>query len=288
MIKKINFFSLFIVVITILCLSGCNMPILNPKGIMALKERDLIFTAIGLMLIVVIPVFIMTFLFAFKYRESNKKAKYDPNFTHSTKLEIIWWGVPIIIIAILGTITWKTTHELDPYKPLESDVTPETVQVVSLDWKWLFIYPEKGIATVNFLEIPINTPINFKVTADSPMNSFWIPQLSGQIYAMTGMQTKLHILATEEGTYDGRGASFTGDGFSGMYFKVKVVSKTEYDNWINEVKQSPNTLTGPVYNELAKQSENNPVTYYSSVRKSLFNDIIMSYMMPYMQLNEDE
>jgi cytochrome o ubiquinol oxidase subunit 2 len=288
MIKKINFMSLFIVGCTLLILTGCNMPILNPKGIIALQERNLIFTAIGLMLIVVIPVFIMTFWFAFKYRESNKNATYDPNFTHSTKLEIIWWGVPIIIIVILATITWKTTHELDPYKPLDSNVAPEQVQVIALDWKWLFIYPERGIATVNFLEIPVNTPINFKITADAPMNSIWIPQLSGQIYAMTGMQTKLHILANEEGIYDGHGASFTGDGFSGMNFKVKVVNRATYNAWINEVKQSPNTLTATVYSKLAQQSENNPVTYYGSVRKSLFDDVMMSYMMPNMKMSDEE
>jgi cytochrome o ubiquinol oxidase subunit 2 len=285
MIKKINQLVMYSVALTILY--GCNLPILYPKGIIALQERNLIFTAIGLMLIVVIPVFVMTFLFAFKYRESNKNAIYDPNFTHSTKLELIWWGVPIIIIAILGTITWKTTHDLDPYKPLDSQVTPEEVQVISLDWKWLFIYPQKGIATVNFLEIPVDTPINFKVTADSPMNSIWIPQLSGQIYAMTGMQTKLHIMANSQGIYDGRAASFTGDGFSGMHFKVKVVDKKTYDAWIEEVKQSPNTLTGPVYNQLAQQSENHPVVYYGSVRKSLFNDVIMSYMMPYMKMGDE-
>jgi cytochrome o ubiquinol oxidase subunit 2 len=182
-------------------LSGCNMVLMNPKGAIGVEQRTLIITAIALMLIVVVPVIFMAFAFAWKYRASNKDAKYSPNWSHSNKIEAVVWTIPIIIIAILGTITWKTTHELDPFKPIVTDKKPMTIEVVSLDWKWLFIYPEQGIATVNELAFPKDVPVEFKITSNSVMNSFFIPQLGGQIYAMAGMQTKLHLIGNEAGKY---------------------------------------------------------------------------------------
>lgn len=261
-------------------LSGCEKGALYPKGMIASSERELMITAILLMLIVVIPVFFMTFWFAWKYRESNTKAKYTPDWAHSTILEIVWWTVPCIIIIILGTITWISTHDLDPYKPLDVPGKPITIEAVALDWKWLFIYPEQGIATVNFVEFPANTAVNFKITADAPMNSFWIPQLGGQIYAMTGMQTKLHLIASEPGDYSGTAANFSGPGFSGMHFVARAATDADFDAWLAEVKKSPNQLSVAAYKELAQQSEDNPVTYYSSVEGDLFNAIIMKFMMP--------
>jgi len=264
-------------------LSGCEKGVLYPKGMIATDERDLMITAILLMLIVVIPVFFMTFWFAWKYRESNTKAKYTPDWAHSNKLEAIVWTIPCIIIIILGTITWITTHDLDPYKPLDVPGKPITIEAVALDWKWLFIYPEQGIATVNFVEFPANTAVNFKITADAPMNSLWIPQLGGQIYAMTGMQTKLHLIADEPGDYSGGSANFSGPGFSGMHFIAHAATSGDFDAWVAEVKSSPNQLSIAAYKELAKQSEDNPVTYYSSVEGDLFNAIIMKFMMPGME-----
>lgn len=287
MLNKIKSLGVITTISLVLVLvTGCDAVMLNPKGVIALQERNLIFTALGLMMIVVIPTFILTFIFAWKYRESNKNAKYDPSFTHSTIVEVVCWGVPIIICCILGTIIWNTTHKLDPYKPLDSNIKPVTIEVVALDWKWLFIYPEQNIATVNFVEFPINTPVNFKITADAPMNSFWIPQLSGQIYAMAGMQTKLHIMVTEVGEYNGNGASYSGAGFSGMKFIAKATSDEEFNQWISQVRTSQNNLTGAEYLELVKPSENNPVKYYGQVRSKLYDDIIMRFMMPGVDLTQ--
>src|ERR1700712_5606241 len=182
-----------------LFLSGCKMELLDPKGSVGMAEKDLILTATYAMLIVVVPVIFLTLFFAWKYRESNTSATYMPKWAHSTKIVIVMWLVPSLIIFYLGILTYKSTHALDPYKPLVSEVTPITVEVVALDWKWLFIYPELGIATVNQIEFPVGTPVNFKITSDSVMNSFFIPQLGGQIYAMAGMQTKLHLIADEAG-----------------------------------------------------------------------------------------
>lgn len=266
-------------------LTGCkDLVLIHSKGSIGKDERDLIFIAVGLMLLVVVPVIIMTLVFAFRYRESNKNAKYDPDFTHSTKIEIVIWGIPIIIIGILAAIVWKTTHELDPYKPIEVEgVKPITVQVVALDWKWLFIYPEQHIATVNYLEFPVGVPVAFKVTADAPMNSFMIPQLGGQIYAMAGMQTKLHLIADEQGVYDGRAFVINGDGFNGMHFKAHVTSQAEFDQWVAETQRLPNTLDVNEYNQLMKPSEYVPPHFYGNVVDNLFDDIMMKYMMPGME-----
>ena len=174
-----------------------NIPVLNPKGLIALQQKELIIVCFFLMCLVVIPVFIMMPLFSMKYREGNKKAKYTPDWGHSTLAEIIWWGVPLIIIVILGVITWKSTHALNPYKQIVNGKKPIAIQVVALDWKWLFIYPDQGIATVNYMQFPEKTPMNFAITSDAPMNSFWIPQLGGQIYAMPAMTTKLSLIADE-------------------------------------------------------------------------------------------
>ena len=261
-------------------LSGCNMVLMNPKGAIGVEQRTLIITAIALMLIVVVPVIFMAFAFAWKYRASNKDAKYSPNWSHSNKIEAVVWTIPIIIIAILGTITWKTTHELDPFKPIVTDKKPMTIEVVSLDWKWLFIYPEQGIATVNELAFPKDVPVEFKITSNSVMNSFFIPQLGGQIYAMAGMQTKLHLIGNEAGKYDGISSTFSGRGFSGMKFTA-IVTPTEgdFDQWVAKVKASSTNLNATSdFNKLAEPSENNPVEYFSSVKPNLFKETIGKFM----------
>ncbi|NUT74515.1 ubiquinol oxidase subunit II [Pseudomonas sp. C1C7] len=263
--------------IGMLLLSGCNMTLLNPKGQVGLDERNLIITATLLMLLVVVPVIVMTFLFAWKYRASNTSATYTPKWNHSTKIEIAVWAVPIMIIIALGYVTYKSTHALDPYKPLESDVKPVTIEVVALDWKWLFIYPEQGIATVNKIVFPAHTPINFRITSDAVMNSFFIPALGGQIYAMAGMQTKLHLIANENAEMDGISANYSGAGFTGMKFKAIATSQEDFDAWVSEVKKSPKQLESAEYAALAKQSQNNPVELYSSVTPNLFQIIVDKY-----------
>ena len=275
-----NLRSFFLILYGALLLNGCNIAVFDTKGLIAAKQADLIITSVMLMLIVVIPVFILTFVFAFKYRASNPKAKYTPEWEHNNALEVIWWTIPIIIIVILGVITWKSSHELDPYKPLVSDVKPIEIEVVALDWKWLFLYPEQGIASVNLAQFPINVPVNFKITAQAPMNSFWIPRLAGQIYAMEGMQTKLHIISDVPGSYEGVSANFSGAGFNGMKFIAKASSAEDFNRWVDSVKHVPDSLTQERYDALAKQSSNEPVRVYSQFREGLFMNIMMRYMEP--------
>lgn len=260
-------------------LSHANeIAILAPKGTIALQERDLIVTSTLLMLVVVIPVFVLTFFIVWKYRASNKKAIYMPDWASNRVIETIWWAIPGVIILILAIITWKSSHELDPFKPLSGDKTPITIQVVALNWKWLFIYPEQHIASVNFVVFPKDTPVNFEITADAPMNSFWIPQLGGQIYAMPGMNTELHLIATEEGTYKGSSANFSGSGFSGMKFTAASVSDEDFAKWVNTVKSAKESLSIDEYAKLTIPSMNEPVRSYAGVNEGLYDKIIMNYM----------
>ena len=257
-----------------------KIDVLDPQGLIAIKEKALLIQASWLMLIVVAPVFILTFVVAYKYRADNKKAEYRPDWDYNFALEAIWWGVPCIIIVILSVITWTSTHDLDPFKPLDSKVKPLRVQVVALQWKWLFIYPELNIASVNYLQIPVNTPINFEVSADAPMNSFWIPQLGGQIYAMPGMSANLHLIAHNEGDYRGVSANLSGKGFAGMKFMTKATSQGAFDTWVTEVAKSPLQLNTKTFNELSEPSENNPVASFVLQEKELYDQIVMKYMMP--------
>ena len=257
-------------------LSSEHALIMNPKGIIARKELKLIGTNYFLMFIVIIPTFFFLFYTAWKYRAKNKQAKYDPDHKHK---EVILWIIPSIVIAVMTTITWYAAHELDPYVPLESDVKPLKIQVVALDWKWLFIYPEQEIATLNFVQFPAGTPIHLELSADgSPMNSFWLPQLSGQIYTMAGMATQLHLMADEPGVFPGRAAEINGMGLADMTFVAKSSLQEDFDHWVEAVKTSPIQLTDAEYNKLLSPSLNDPVTHYSYVEKDLFTKIVMKYM----------
>ena len=268
-------------------LSGCDSALLNPKGQIALEQRSLILTAFGLMMIVVIPAVLMAVVFAWKYRATNTNAKYSPNWSHSNKVEAVVWTIPLLIILVLGVLTWKSTHALEPSKPLASDVKPVEIDVVALDWKWLFIYPEQGIATVNQIAFPANTPVNFKITSNSVMNSFFIPTLGSQIYAMAGMQTKLHLIANEPGTFDGISANFSGRGFSGMKFKaIATKDDAEFQQWVAKVKAAPNTLTTmDDFEKLAAPSENHPVEYFSTANPELFKQVIDKFMMSHGKMD---
>jgi cytochrome o ubiquinol oxidase subunit II len=260
-----------------LFLSGCKLDLLDPKGSVGLAEKALILNSTWAMLIVVVPVIFLTLLFAWRYRESNKSATYLPKWAHSTKIEVVIWLVPSLIILYLGMMTWTSTHALDPYKPLASDVKPINVEVVALDWKWLFIYPELGIASINQLEFPVGTPVNFRITSDSVMNSFFIPQLGGQIYAMAGMQTRLHLIADEAGDYAGMSANFSGEGFSDMKFRAIATTPEAFASWVKTVKASQGELDGVNYAALAVPSEKHPVQYFSKVDANLFQKIVASY-----------
>lgn len=261
-------------------LSKHTIPVLEPAGTIASKERHLMIIAILLSAIVVIPVYALTIMIAVKYRESNKKARYEPDFDHSRALESIWWGVPIVIIFILSVITWNSTHALNPYSEIDTGKTSMSVEVVSLNWKWLFIYPSLGVASVNRLEMPINQPVHFYITSDTVMNSFWVPALGGQIYAMPGMTTQLNLDATKLGSFYGSSANISGEGFSGMNFDAVSVSQSDFNNWVNNVRSSSGSLSYSAYVNLAKPSQYNPVSYYKDPANNLFEAIINQYMIP--------
>ncbi|MBV4455713.1 MULTISPECIES: ubiquinol oxidase subunit II [Pseudomonas] len=262
---------------SIFLLTGCNLIVFNPKGQVAADERDLIILATSLMLLVVVPVIVLTFVFAYRYRATNKKARYSPRWASSHKIEAVVWGVPLLIIIALGWVTWKTTHALDPYRPLDSETPPINVQVVATDWKWLFIYPDLGIASVNELALPVHTPVSFTVTSDAAMTSFFIPALGGQIYAMAGMQTKLHLIANETGEFRGIAANYNGPGFSDMHFATLSLSPADFQAWVAKVKGAATPLDQARYAQLAKPTTRHPVTYYSTVQERLFLDIVDKY-----------
>ena len=263
-----------------LALNGHTIAILNPQGIIAAQQRNLIIFASLLSLLIVIPVFALTFYISFKYRASNTKARYTPEWDHNTKLEFFWWAIPSIIILVLAGITWKSSHDLDPFKPLASTTPAITIQVVALPWKWLFIYPEQQIATVNYVKFPEQTPVNFEITADAPMNSFWIPQLGGQIYAMAGMSTQLHLMADHAASYSGSSANLSGKGFAGMTFMAESTSAANFSTWVNTIQDSSNQLSFDEYHQLAIASENHPRQDYASVQPNLYHEIMMQYMAP--------
>ena len=258
--------------------AGNQVAVLSPEGSIAASQRELMVVTLLLMLIVVIPVFVMTFAFAWHYREGNSRAVYTPNWDHDRRLEAIWWGVPLAIIAVLGGIIWTSSHDLDPYRPIASDTEALEVQVVALQWKWLFIYPDYNIATVNYLHIPEKTPINLTLTADAPMNSFWIPQLGGQVYAMAGMSTQLHLIADKTGTYNGSSANLSGEGFAGMTFKAQSSGAEDFNGWVKAMQRSPDTLDSARYAELAKPSHDNRMLFFTAQQADLYDTILAKYM----------
>ena len=263
----------------LLC-GGCDLslgPILDPKGPITLAERDLLFRAVAIMMIVVIPAFIMAGLFMWRYRASNRKARYTPDLAYYWPAEILIWGVPTAIIVMLSFHLWQATYTLDPYRAIDPGIEPLKVEVVAQDWKWLFIYPDQDIAAVNELVFPSGTPLSLKITSDTVMNSFVIPALGGQIFAMAGMETRLHLLADEPGSFIGRNVQYSGSGFADQQFEAVAVSKEGFDAWVAKVKQSPDTLDAGAYSKLAKPTMGHPVTYYSAVEPNLFDTIIAKY-----------
>ena len=270
-------------------LSGCNAIVLSPAGDIAARQRDLLLISTGLMLLIIIPVLALTVLFAWRYRAANTEARYEPDWDHSTQLELAIWGAPLLIIICLGAITWTGTHLLDPYRPLERIVSgqpvkagtePLQVQVVALDWKWLFIYPQLGIATVNELAAPVDRPINFVITSATVMNSFYVPALAGQIYAMPAMQTKLSAVINKAGDYDGFSANYSGAGFSGMKFRFHGQSVADFDAWVAKVQKEGGALDRDGYLKLEKPSENVPVAYYGTVPADLYHAALNMCVQP--------
>lgn len=270
-------------------LAGCNAVLLSPSGDIAVQQRDIMIQSTSFMLLIVIPVMFLTATIAWRYRESNTAVRNDPDWDHSTRLELVIWSVPLLIIICIGAITWASTHLLDPFRPLErisaDHPLPQgtkslNVDVVALDWKWLFIYPDYGIATVNEMAAPVDQPIHFRISSSSVMNSFYVPALAGQIYAMPGMQTQLRAVINKAGKYEGFSANYSGAGFSGMRFAFLGVEQGDFDKWIASAKASGVTLDRAAYLQLERPSENEPVRRYSGVDKTLFNAIINMCVEP--------
>jgi len=255
-------------------LGGCQFALMDPRGPIGASEKSIIILSTVLMLIVVVPVIAMTLIFAWRYRASNNAATYAPDWDHSRKIETVVWLVPCLIIAALGTVTWISSHRLDPYRPIAAAAKPLTVQVVSLDWKWLFIYPEQHIASVNQLALPVGVPVHFLLTSSSVMNAFFIPRLGTQIYTMAGMQTQLSLLASKAGDYRGISSNYSGDGFSDMHFTTEALNAKDFAAWVARARASSQGLTLASYRALARPSERVPVRYYSSVAPTLFHDIL--------------
>ena len=267
-----------------LALSGCDLVVMKPSGFVAQQQANLIITATLLMLLIIVPVIFLTLYFAWRYRASNAAADYQPDWDHSTRLELLIWGAPLLIIIVLGSITWVSTHKLDPYRPLDridakrevpADMKPLVVQVVALDWKWLFLYPEQGVASVNELAVPVDRPVQFRITASTVMNAFYVPEMAGMIYAMPAMETQLHGVLNKPGQFRGLSANYSGDGFSGMRFDVRSLPAADFDRWVEQARQGgQGKLTREAYLELEKPSHRVPVAHYAAVEQGLYSAIL--------------
>ncbi|WP_019515060.1 ubiquinol oxidase subunit II [Sphingomonas sp. Mn802worker] len=270
-------------------LSGCDLVVLDPAGDVARQQSHLILWSTALMLLIIIPVMVLTVLFAWKYRAANKDAEYAPDWDHSTGLELVIWAAPLMIVISLGALTWVSTHLLDPYrplgrlapgKPLAANDQPLEVQVVALDWKWLFIYPEQGIATVNQLVLPTNRQVRFRMTSSSVMNTFWVPSMAGMIYTMPGMETKLHAVLNKPGRYEGRSANYSGAGFSGMTFWTYAVDDAGFSRWVSQTRAAQARLNDATYLKLEQPSENVKPMRFGGVNADLFRRITQMCVKP--------
>lgn len=270
-------------------LAGCNMVVLNPAGDVALQQRNIIFISTALMLLIIIPVIVLIILFAWRYRSGNTDATYDPEFDHSTSLELIIWSAPLLIIIALGGLTWWSTHKLDPFRPLERisagrpvdpAIKPLRIQVVSLDWKWLFIYPEQGIATVNELALPVDRPVRFDLTSTNMMNTFYAPTLAGMIYTMPGMRSTMHAVLNKPGDYKGFSGNYSGAGFSDMKFRLRGLPNADFDRWVAGVKGTVLPLNTANYRLLVRPSEKVAPIHFATVDPDLFRRILERCVEP--------
>ena len=271
---------LALVLISAITLGGCNEGVLDPKGPIAAAERQIMFNSLGIMLAIVIPTILATLGVAFWFRSSNVRARYLPNFAYSGRLEMLVWSIPLMTVLLVGGVAWIGAYDLNPPNPIASTVKPVRVQVVALDWKWLFIYPEEGIASVNQLTIPVGTPVSFQLTSSGVMNSFWAPELGGQIYTMAGMVTRLNLQADHPGTFRGRSAQYSGAGFSGMRFTVDAVPAEKFAEWLAATRSTGPVLDAQTYAELVKPSMSVAPFTYRAVAPNLFSDIVRSVSKP--------
>src|SRR5882757_7267576 len=269
---------LAVVLIGVATLGGCAEGVLDPKGPIAAADRQILLNALGIMLAIVTPAIFATLGVAFWFRASNERARYRPDFAYSGRLEMLVWAIPAMTVFLVGGVAWVSSHDLSPRKPIASTVKPLRVQVASLDWKWLFIYPDQGIASVNRLTIPVGTPVSLELTSSGVMNSFFVPQLGGQIYTMAGMVTRLHLQADQSGSYRGLSAQYSGEGFADMYFNVEAVAPEKFSEWVDAARNAGVELDAKSYVDLAKPSAAVAPFTYRSVAPGLFDRILVSEM----------
>jgi len=262
------------------CLSACGRAELEPAGPVSEAQRKILFDSLAMMLAIVIPVIIATLVIAFRFRASNHRAPYWPTFTHSGRIELIIWSIPALVIFFLGGVAWTSSFLLDPARPLESRVKPLEVQVVSLDWKWLFIYPNQGVASVNHLVVPVGVPLRLRLTSASVWNVFWVPQLGGMLYCMHGMAGTLYLQADLPGVYQGRSAMISGEGFADMHFNTEAVTADEFSRWVSATRAAGPALDDPAYRGLLRQSSRVAPYTYASVRPGLFEAIVTQELPP--------
>jgi cytochrome o ubiquinol oxidase subunit 2 len=265
-------------VLSVLCCGGSG--VLDPQGPVGRANLTIMVDATVIMLCIVVPTILLALFVAWRYRESNTKARYMPEWAYSGRIEAIVWAIPILVIMFLGGVIWIGSNKLDPFAPLQSREKTVNVQVVSLDWKWLFIYPDDGVASVNRLVVPAGAPVHFSITSASVMNVFWVPQLGSMIYAMNGMVTQLHLQADHPGTYRGLSAQFSGDGFSDMNFQVNSLPAGQYAAWVAQARQSGQALDRSSYAALTRQSSNLVPYTYRAVQPGLFQDIATQKAAP--------
>ncbi len=257
---------------------GHNVQVLNPKGFVAQEELGMIIFSTIVLLAVAVPTVGVLYFTAWKYRESNTKAKHDPQMQGGKLFLLATWGIPIVFMSVLSVVMWTATHKYVPQQTIPASVKPLRVEVVAMRWKWLFIYPEQHIATVNFVQMPVNTPVTFELTADdAPMSGFWIPNLGGMLYAMTGHLNPLNLMAQTPGDYEGRSGEINGAGFADMKFTARASSKAEFDDWVVDMRQSGGVLDDAEYQKLLKPSEANPATFYSDYEKGLYATVLTKY-----------
>jgi len=261
-------------------LSGCSEGVLDPKGPVAAAERLILFDSLGIMLAIVIPTVLATLAVAYWFRASNRRAGYQPEFAYSGRLELLVWSIPLMTVLLVGSVAWIGAYDLDPPKPIPSSAKPVMVQVASLDWKWLCVYPEEGVASVNHLTIPVGTPVSFELTSSGVMNSFFVPQLAGQIYTMAGMVTHLNLQADHSGTYRGMSANFSGEGFADMHFNVDAVTPEAFAEWVASTRSSGPVLDAQAYAALVKPSKAVAPFTYRSIAPGLFAGILSAGLQP--------
>ena len=266
--------------IVLLSVSGCSGGVLDAQGPVGAADAKILLNAVGIMLVIVVPTIIAILAFGWWFRASNTRARYRPEFVYSGGIEVVVWGIPTLVIMFLGGVIWIGSHDLDPFKPISSPDKPTEVQVVSLDWKWLFIYPDQGVASVNELAVPAGIPVHFSLTSASVMNMFFVPQLGSMIATMNGMITQLHLAADKPGEFYGQSAQFSGDGFSDMNFILRAVPQDGFAQWIATARQSGSALDRTSYLALCQQSSNVRPFTYRTVDASLFNAVVNQQLPP--------